>query len=80
MRRKSRECAFKIIFAGQFHTDVGESFRRGVYKAFGLNEEERAYAETLLSLVEEHREELLSTSIRWRSGFRRSGCSRRIKS
>ncbi len=60
MRRKSRECAFKIIFAGQFHTDVGESFRRGFYKAFGLNEEERAYAETLLSLVEEHREELLS--------------------
>ena len=60
MRRKSRECAFKIIFAGLFGGDGGPSFRRGVYKAFGLDEEEIAYADTLLALSEEHREELLA--------------------
>ena len=60
MRSKSRECAFKILFSKQFHDDAGESFRRGVYKAFGLDDEERAYAERLFKLVCEHEEELVA--------------------
>lgn len=59
MRSKSRECAFKILFSKQFHDDADESFRRGVYKAFGLDDEEREYAEFLYGLVCEHEAELV---------------------
>lgn len=69
MRNKARECAFKIIFASMFHPEEDESFRRGVYKAFGLDEEERAYADKLLSLVGEHREELTEELNRCSIGF-----------
>ena len=69
MRSKSRECAFKIIFASLFHDGDSDSFRRGVYKAFALDEEEQAYAEVLVKCVFSHKEELLSELDKLSIGF-----------
>ena len=69
MRSKSRECAFKIIFASLFHDGDSESFRRGVYKAFSLDAEEQAYSELLVQSVFSHKEELLSELDRLSIGF-----------
>lgn len=71
MRNKARECAFKIIFASLFHEECGPS-SRGVSKAFGtdeLDEEEKAYTNTLVSLVREHRDELLGYLDKYSIGF-----------
>lgn len=58
MRSKARECAFKIIFASLFAPE-GEGFQRGIYKTFGLDEEERAYADRILDCVSAHENELI---------------------
>lgn len=57
MRSKARECAFKVIYASLFRQD-GE-FNRSIYKTFGLDQEESAYADGLLDAVAAHRQELL---------------------
>ena len=59
MRRRAREAAFKIIFSQQFQPIAQEDFKAGVYAGDELNEEDAAYADRLVSLVEEHRDELL---------------------
>ena len=58
MRSDAREAAFKIVFAHSFGGDCDAQFRSGVYKKANLNEEETGFAEKLVSLVFEHREEL----------------------
>ena len=60
MRKQAREAAFKIIFADQFHEASGEKFRASVYRQEKLEEEDKAFAERLVCLAEEHKEELLS--------------------
>ena len=57
MRSDAREAAFKIVYAGLFHA-CEKSFHAETYRKAKLNEEERAFAERLVSLVEVHREEL----------------------
>lgn len=69
MRSKARECAFKVIFASLFQENDDAEFNRGVYKAFGLNEEEAAYADLLLDCVKEHRGELTEALNRCSIGF-----------
>lgn len=69
MRSKSRECAFKIIFASLFHDADDGAFRRSVYKAAELGEEEAAFAETLVSAVRTHRGELEERLGRYAVGF-----------
>ncbi len=58
MRSDAREAAFQIVFASLFGGDSGEGFRRRLYRKFKLNEEETAFAGKLVSLAEEHAEEL----------------------
>ncbi len=60
MRSDAREAVFKIVFAGLFHDDCDERFRKTVYKKDKLDEEECSFAERLFLLVQEHREELLA--------------------
>lgn len=69
MRNKARECAFKIIFASLFGSEETSSFRRGVYKAFSLDEEESAYADKLVDLVREHGAELAGLLDKYSIGF-----------
>lgn len=59
MRSDAREAAFKIVFAEQFGGDCDEYFRAGIYRKAALSKEERDFAERLVRLTEEHREELL---------------------
>lgn len=60
MRSDAREAAFKIVFASLFGGDTDSRFRTGLYKKAKLGEEDVEFAEKLVSLVDEHREELLS--------------------
>lgn len=59
MRSDARESAFKIVFASLFGCSCDSRFRTGIYKKAGLDEEDAAFADRLVELVEEHREELL---------------------
>ena len=59
MRSQAREAAFKIIFADLFHEESDARFRAATYKKSELSEEDRAFAERLVALAREHREELL---------------------
>ena len=58
MRSNAREAAFKIIFSELFQDNAGASFKSRIYKGENLNEEDTAFAERLVALVEEHRDEL----------------------
>lgn len=58
MRSNAREAAFKIIFSELFQSDAGKGFKSRIYKGENLGEEDAAFAERLVSLVEEHRGEL----------------------
>lgn len=58
MRSDAREAAFKIIFSEQFGSDCDGRFRSEIYSKSNLNEEERVFANKLISLTAEHREEL----------------------
>ena len=67
MRSKARECAFKVIFAGEFSDS--EDVRRALYRTSELNKEEREYADLLCGLVKEHREELAAVLDKYSIGF-----------
>ncbi len=58
MRTKARETLFKILFSSQFVGPVDGSFKTGMYRAGELNEDDIAYCDRILALVEEHREEI----------------------
>ena len=58
MRSSAREAAFKIIFSGLFQEAVQSAFKSRIYKGEKLNEEDTAFADALVTLVEEHRAEL----------------------
>lgn len=58
MRSNAREAAFKIIFSELFQENAGKGFKTRIYKGESLGAEDTAFAERLVSLVEEHREEL----------------------
>ncbi len=57
MRTVARETLFKIIFASQFNSDCGESFKSAMYKGEKLDNQDISYCESILKIVEEHKEE-----------------------
>ena len=58
MRSDAREAAFKIVFAEMFTGRSEEKFRQSLYKSMELNEEDKQFAEDLVSSVRAHKEEL----------------------
>jgi len=58
MRSNAREAAFKIIFSELFQEGASRTFKTSLYRKEKLNEEETEFADRLVSLTEEHREEL----------------------
>lgn len=58
MRSDAREAAFKIIFSEQFGSDCDNRSRSEIYAKFNLSEEERVFANKLITLTTEHKEEL----------------------
>lgn len=57
MRTVARETLFKIIFSSQFNPLPDEGFKRALYKADNLNDDDMAYCERVLKIVEAHAEE-----------------------
>ena len=57
MRSDAREAAFQVIFARILGGDCPQSARNAIYKKANLNEEEKAFADRLISVVEAHTEE-----------------------
>ncbi len=61
MRNQAREAALNIIFAQQFNSECSDTFKKKVYKQFGLNkDDDLLFAADLVAAVEEHRAELIS--------------------
>lgn len=61
MRNSAREAALNIIFAQQFNEECNESFKKRVYKQFGLTKEEDVrFASELVAVVEKNRSELIA--------------------
>lgn len=58
MRKEAREAAFKIVFAESLGGDE-ECSEKDVYKKANLKEDEKKFADTLVTLTREHRQELL---------------------
>lgn len=58
MRSDAREAAFKVVFSELLGGGLGKSARGNLYKKANLSDEEKAFAERLISVTEEHRDEL----------------------
>ncbi len=58
MRSDAREAAFKVVYARLLGGDCGKGARTALYNQAKLSEEERAFAERLVSVCEAHAEEL----------------------
>ena len=69
MRSDAREAAFQIVFAELFHGNCDKQFKSAVYKKAKLSEEETAFADRLVTLTEEHGEELLAVIAEKATGF-----------
>ena len=57
MRTAARETLFKIEFANQFNNCSGEAFKSAMYKSEKLNNDDIAYCESILKIIDGHREE-----------------------
>lgn len=61
MRNNAREAALNIIFAKQFNSECSDTFKKKVYKQFGLQkDEDLLFAADLVAAVEEHGDKLLA--------------------
>ena len=60
MRNAAREAALNIIFSQQFNCECTDTFKKKIYKQFGLEKDEDIlFAADLVAAVEEHRAELI---------------------
>ena len=63
MRNDCREAVMCVLFAEQFNSDGGTTeFKNRVYKKFNIEKEEDvSFADKLLSVISEHRAEVIGT-------------------
>ena len=61
MRSTAREAAFQTVFARLLGGDLTEAERAKIYRQHKLGEEDKAFAERLVSVTEEHFEQLSAT-------------------
>lgn len=60
MRTKARETVFEVVFASRFaENGIDHNLKKALYKKEKLGENDIAYADTVLSLVEAHAEEFV---------------------
>lgn len=60
MRTIARETLFKIVYASQFNDDGDGELKTALYKANELTADDIKYCDNVLSVIDEHRDELLS--------------------
>ncbi|MGN0806086.1 MAG: transcription antitermination protein NusB [Candidatus Coproplasma sp.] len=61
MRTTARETLFKLIYSSQFTETVDENLKSALLSADSLNEDDCAYCERLLEIINVHLGELLAT-------------------
>lgn len=59
MRTVARETIFKLLYASQFGDGIDGELKTALYKAGELSADDIAYADRVLSVIEEHGRELL---------------------
>lgn len=59
MRNTAREAALNVIFAQQFNTDFMDALKKKIFKQFKLDEEDLAFANQLISIVDSNRAVLI---------------------
>lgn len=59
MRTSARETLFKIVFSMQFTQDADENFKRALYKSEKLTENDVEYCNSILDIIDEHRDEFV---------------------
>ena len=57
MRTIARETIFKILFSRQFSDGDGTELKNALYRAEKLDSEDIAYADKVLSIIEQHKDE-----------------------
>lgn len=57
MRTIARETVFKILFSRQFSESDGTELKNALCRTEKLNAEDIAYADKILSIIEEHKDE-----------------------
>ena len=60
MRTIARETLFKILFSSQFSDGVDINLKNALYKSEKLDNNDIRYCDTVLSLIADHKDELLS--------------------
>lgn len=59
MRTVARETIFKLLYASQFGDSIDGELKTALYRAGELSADDIAYADRVLSVIEEHGRELL---------------------
>lgn len=59
MRANAREAAFDVVFASQFTGEIDGGLKNALYKNEKLTDDDKIYADRVISIVSEHREEFL---------------------
>ena len=59
MRTVARETLFKILFSTQFVDGIDGQLKNSLYKSEKLSEDDIAYCDRILSLLDEHGQELI---------------------
>lgn len=59
MRTVARETIFKLLYASQFGDGIDGELKTALYKSGELSADDIAYADRVLSVIEEHGNELL---------------------
>lgn len=57
MRTVARETLFKLIFSSQFSLEIDGELKSALYKSDKLEEDDIAYCEKILSILDEHKGE-----------------------
>ena len=78
MRTKARETVFQIVFASQFG-GADNGLKSALYKKEKLTDDDIIYAENVLSVIGEHKEEFADIIDKRSTAFPESDYSLRIK-
>lgn len=73
MRTTARETVFKIVFASQFTGEVDGELESVLKKAEHLDKDDSAYVQRVLTILAEHKDELLNLIDNYSKVFPESG-------
>lgn len=69
MRRDSREAVYKILYAELFNPEQDAQFEQFIFDEQGLSEEDRSFANLLLSKIRENKDEINEIITSYAKGY-----------